>query len=456
MPSIPRATAKEQLVRINKLLTKPRVLIGGLAVQQYYAARDSVDIDLVCDEATARELIKSLYPTRDFIVIEKNEDDFRPAFEITHRANRDRVIFIGPKLTERDPYKYVDWNALEQDSHAFKYKKQELEQIRVPNRETLAFTKLLSFLNRVAKNRLKGEQDLIDFINLSNGPEFRLNAFADLIRQASCEGFVRDSLQAVHGNYDPELWRHSVLYDLAELLMPAFRGTLAQDAASILDNYAEVFGLDRARDFYDLIAEHYDDRNSTWLYAAHQAVIDALLTCIGTEPAVVVDVGCGTGRQIASHFAHSRNLTWKAIDTSQYMLAQFRANMGRAAFAYTTAETRIDNINVSQLENASVVLLSLVLTSLPDHTVLERIASTASETGTHVIVADIHPSTTLRKPFYDFALPDGRRVALKPCPVYPDKILETMMKSGLQVRSHTSVKDNSGHDYAFVSHFAPW
>lgn len=39
--------AKDELVRINSVLTKPHILIGGLAVNQYDLARISTDIDLV-------------------------------------------------------------------------------------------------------------------------------------------------------------------------------------------------------------------------------------------------------------------------------------------------------------------------------------------------------------------------------------------------------------------------
>ena len=59
------AVAKEQLVRIDSALDSPHLLIGGLAVEQYYKGRDSKDIDLVCDFKTAKFLLK-LYPTNDW------------------------------------------------------------------------------------------------------------------------------------------------------------------------------------------------------------------------------------------------------------------------------------------------------------------------------------------------------------------------------------------------------
>jgi hypothetical protein len=39
--------AKTILAKIDQKLTSPHLLIGGLAVQQYYLARGSKDIDLV-------------------------------------------------------------------------------------------------------------------------------------------------------------------------------------------------------------------------------------------------------------------------------------------------------------------------------------------------------------------------------------------------------------------------
>jgi hypothetical protein len=71
---IDRAIAKDELARINDVLMEPHVLIGGLAVQQYHASRNSKDIDLVCRFETARTILEKLYPSIDWIVEDRQQD----------------------------------------------------------------------------------------------------------------------------------------------------------------------------------------------------------------------------------------------------------------------------------------------------------------------------------------------------------------------------------------------
>lgn len=132
MKPIDRAVAKNELARINAALKKPHLLIGGLAVQCYHPARNSKDIDLVCDFGTAQMLLDTLYPSRDWKVIDKQNDEYRPSFNITHKVDDVGVIIFGPKISERDPYDHIDWTALMVGGSAFPGRIGPLENIIVP------------------------------------------------------------------------------------------------------------------------------------------------------------------------------------------------------------------------------------------------------------------------------------------------------------------------------------
>ena len=97
---IPIKDAKEELVRINNVLTKPHILIGGLAVNQYDLARISTDIDLVVEFETANKIIKELYPSLEWNKIDRNDDEIRPSYEIVNRTNSELVIKFGPKILQ--------------------------------------------------------------------------------------------------------------------------------------------------------------------------------------------------------------------------------------------------------------------------------------------------------------------------------------------------------------------
>jgi hypothetical protein len=180
---IDRAIAKRELERINDALEEPHLLIGGLAVQQFHAARDSKDIDLVCEFETARALLDRLYPSKDWTVENKQEDEYRPSYQIKHKVDELGTIIFGPKISERAPYDHIDWNALERRAQEFRSANGPLKNILVPAPHALAYTKLISFLGRKSPAH-KIEVDLKDLVNLTNHGEFSASQFYDLLRQS--------------------------------------------------------------------------------------------------------------------------------------------------------------------------------------------------------------------------------------------------------------------------------
>lgn len=184
---IDRAVAKLEIERINEVLSSPLLLIGGLAVQQYYPARVSKDIDLVCSFEVAQAILDALYPSKDWKIEDKQNDDYRPSYRIKHKVKDKGTIIFGPKITERKPYNNIDWTLLQQGSRPFQSRNGEpLTFIAVPSPESLAYTKLISFLGR-SENESKAQQDLKDFVNLTNHDDFSSSRFYDLLRRSASE-----------------------------------------------------------------------------------------------------------------------------------------------------------------------------------------------------------------------------------------------------------------------------
>lgn len=179
---IERQVAKDELKRINSSLSLPHVLIGGLAVQQYVTHRVSKDIDLICSFDTSSKIIKELYPTLYWSVLEPNDNDYRPSYRIRHKSKEGYgEIVFGPKILERGPYEDMDWSLLATDAKPFVYRANEiLENILVPAAHVLAFTKLISFLTRQGAKQ-KVLQDLDDFIDLSNSNQFNPGELFNII-----------------------------------------------------------------------------------------------------------------------------------------------------------------------------------------------------------------------------------------------------------------------------------
>ena len=220
--------AREELGRIDTYLATPHLLIGGLAVQQYYQPRVSEDIDLVCQAETANALISRLYPTKAFIVQDKNDDMLRPAWVITERGGSRRTTFIGPKILEREAYPFVDYSWIMQRAVRYKQGDVELRNIFVPNLETMALLKLLSLTTRLTAKGPKGEQDLEDFVNLTNLREFKFNIFLDSVtpecREHLATGIAQLTQERGH------LFLESSLSELFELMFPPRIQPLSSDA----------------------------------------------------------------------------------------------------------------------------------------------------------------------------------------------------------------------------------
>jgi GGDEF domain-containing protein len=212
---IPIKDAKEELVRINSILTKPHILIGGLAVNQYIVSRNSNDIDLVVEFETANKIISELYPSLLWNKIDKNDDEIRPSYEIINRQNSELIIRFGPKILQRQPYPFLDWDILFNGAKKFSYQKSELSNILVPSPLNLSFTKLISYTSRRDSHIEKALADLDDFSNLTNDASWNTIDFYTIMAKTNAFSYLKDNLK--FSKTEKDILDKSSFYQLVNL-----------------------------------------------------------------------------------------------------------------------------------------------------------------------------------------------------------------------------------------------
>lgn len=227
---IDRAIAKNELRRINDELGQPHLLIGGLAVQRYHSPRNSKDIDLVCDFETAQRLLDRLYPSNDWKVVDRKDDEYRPSFEITHRVEALGTIIFGPKISERESYKHINWDALKADAKPYELGDATLDRILVPAADALAYTKFISFLSREGP-AAKVRADLRDFVDLTNHDSFSASKFLDFLRRTGSPTTLTSEFRTRAGAYRDAL-KLSCLFSLASIFVLEDTDSQASHATS--------------------------------------------------------------------------------------------------------------------------------------------------------------------------------------------------------------------------------
>lgn len=233
------AMAKEELIRINGALEDPHLIIGGLAVNQYYVPRQSEDIDLICSHNVAVGLIKKLYPSDQWEIDEVNNDEYRPSFIITSKHKKEYgQIKFGPKIIERDLYENLDWKYLFEDAQAFKFKTLKLEKILVPCVEALAYTKLISACGRI--DRPKSEKDFEDFVNLLNVPSFRINKLVGYFEKHDSTKAISKTAYALVSKQS-DLWQHSPISYMFNII----NGSREQADQQLDVNHSAIFSGNR-------------------------------------------------------------------------------------------------------------------------------------------------------------------------------------------------------------------
>ncbi len=445
---IPSDFAKQQLLKIDELLNEPHLLIGGLAVQQYHKNRDSSDIDLVCSHKTKSFIVENLFPTKNYKHEELNDDEYRPSFIATHKVNSNKIVFFGPKILEREPYQYLNWDNLLINSNAFIYQKKELKNIRIPKAEELAYSKLISFLSRFSINKDKGEKDLIDFINISNAEEFHINRLINLISINQCEKFIEEKLKAIGENID-YLWDKSMFIDLVKILSNSIN--FRKEIKEVLkDNFDKIYSVSDSEKFYNEIAKHYQSRNSSNLKKTHQYVAKSIMNDVkksSHKKIKILDIGGGTG-SIAELFFNYSNIEWHNVDYSTNMIDLFDSNLKN-----NSLEIYKHNINISKFSNKNFdyILLSFFLSSSNINFTFDIISKFCGN-DTKIFIADFHPEQIENSPFFDFEI-NKKMIALNIKKIYPLDIINELSKNQYKPTSVKIIKNEIGKRYSFIAEF---
>ncbi len=214
------------------------------------------------------------------------------------------------------------------------------------------------------------------------------------------------------------------------------------------------YDLGKSIDFYQVIAEGYDERNSSYLKMAHRSVIEIVERKInqsGKAHSNILDLGGGTGRLIVEHFFNKEGISWFYLDKCEAMASLFKKNLKNTKLA--TDVKMGDLVDASELYEErffDLVIVSFVLTSMEKLPSFNAIVDLLVEDGV-LIVADIDHSYTISIPDYSVLVNDETHV-LHPKPINPLSLCEDLGKLGMRVISARPVlKDEE--DYAFCLEF---
>jgi ubiquinone/menaquinone biosynthesis C-methylase UbiE len=213
-----------------------------------------------------------------------------------------------------------------------------------------------------------------------------------------------------------------------------------------------VFEVCDSREFYGSIARNYDQRNSPNLLATHMGTIDEVDKIRVRNPALrVLDLGGGTGQNIATHFFNDRNMTWTYVDFCPEMIDQLKQHLkGRPLYERLTVH--LDDIDraCQRLPGRSfdVVLLSLVLSSMPHPPDFTRISDLMAPDGL-LVISDIDPQYTSAHPYYQATAADGTLVALRTRAIQPLDVITRATAAGLQLSGLRPGAPDA--DYSFIA-----
>jgi hypothetical protein len=175
---VPMIEVKKILKKISDMAGQKYLIIGGLAVAQYVPTRMSEDIDLICEHDVSLEILEKVFPTAEWKIKDLADDSVHPNYEIRYKKDDAfPVIKFGPKIVEHGSYQFIDNDKLWKDASPFHYQNENYDNIFVPTVENLCYTKIISFLGRVASKKEKIIKDITDVINLSNVDSFQLGTF---------------------------------------------------------------------------------------------------------------------------------------------------------------------------------------------------------------------------------------------------------------------------------------
>jgi SAM-dependent methyltransferase len=212
----------------------------------------------------------------------------------------------------------------------------------------------------------------------------------------------------------------------------------------------------QAGKFYQLIAANYDARNSANLLATHMETIERIEKIRAGRPTVrVLDLGGGTGQNIATHFFNDDDIHWDYVDSCPGMAEQLRRKLNgrRLNKRLTVYIEDINNLNRLDLRPATyhVILLSLVLSSMPELPDFSPIAKLLARDGS-LVISDINPDYTYDHRYYEVVASDGKSVAMRMTPVRLLDLVNRANSAGLKLAELTPI-GKPDLDYSFIAIF---
>ena len=209
-----------------------------------------------------------------------------------------------------------------------------------------------------------------------------------------------------------------------------------------------------AADFYQAIATRYDQRNSGALLDTQREIVRRISARALDRPALrVLDLGGGTGREIATHFFDHPAIRWSYVDFCSAMVDQFRRNIRGTTLA-DRATVHVEDVTsaIGRVTGGSfdVVLLSFLLSSMPTWPDFRALAGLLAPGGV-LVVADIDPAYTALKPSYEVAV-DDRTYSLRTTAVRPLRVLRKARAAGLTLHEVVEI-DSDRLEYSFVEVF---
>ncbi|WP_440103180.1 class I SAM-dependent methyltransferase [Streptosporangium sp. H16] len=216
-----------------------------------------------------------------------------------------------------------------------------------------------------------------------------------------------------------------------------------------------VFETQEALGFYQAIAPNYDQRNSVNLLATHMEVITRIDEIRAVKPGLrVLDLGGGTGQNVATYFFNDGNIRWTYVDFCPGMADQLQRHLAGRPL-YNRLKVHVEDISRIHLrimpKSHDVVLLNLVLSSMPQLPDFNRIAPLLASGGT-LIISDINPLYTSAHPLYKATADDGTRVAMRTNAVQPLEVVTRARDAGLQLADMTQI-GSADISYSFVAVF---
>jgi ubiquinone/menaquinone biosynthesis C-methylase UbiE len=218
---------------------------------------------------------------------------------------------------------------------------------------------------------------------------------------------------------------------------------------------ARLFEVSQAAQFYQAIAPNYDQGNSSRLLATHMEVITRIDQARRANRALrVLDLGGGTGRNVATYFFNDQRISWTYVDNCPAMISELQRHLeGRRLYERLTVH--VDDINRVHLrlpaQAFDVILLNLVLSSMPRFPDFIRLAALLAADG-QLIVADINPAYTSAHPYYRATAADGAPVAMQTRPVQPLEVARRAQEAGLHLGEMTQIGTEE-ISYSFILSF---